>query len=213
MENCIFCNQALVPEDTIFRTQNFFVKIGLGLAAPGHVMVISEKHFICFADLPAGLRGEFLELKNLVFKKVKSAFSAPFLVEYGPLVQTVAHAHLHFIPKKRKETCDYCGYKIENIFQEMEIPPKLLAKNASWEKAVELRQKYGQYVFLQDGPARIFSGPPESFWQLKKLSYRGFFHDKLKITDIPANWRETTAEQLKIDKVKKEITKKLLKLP
>jgi diadenosine tetraphosphate (Ap4A) HIT family hydrolase len=211
MEKCVFCDKNKDPQDTIFETENFFVKIGLGLAAPGHVMLIPKDHFLCYADMPVVSRNEFMELKDLVFEKVKAAFGAPFLAEYGPRLQSVTHAHLHFIPKQRKETKDYAGYKIENIFDEMEIPNELIIGSASWKRAVELRQTYGQYVFLQDGDrACLYSENSPEPVLLKKLNCRRFFGDKLKIKDIPVHWQNITQEQLRLDAIKKQTTKSLL---
>jgi len=210
MENCVFCNRELDKGETLYETPNFFVKTGLGLAAPGHVMLISKEHYVCYADMPAGLRGDFCELKDFVFGKIGQVFGAPFLVEYGPMVQTVSHAHLHFIPKQRKETEYYPGYAIKNIFKEMEIPTSLIEQVATWEKAAQFRKKFGQYVYLQEGQECVLFGSPDTAL-LKELGYRRFFSEKLKIMDIPAKWQDITNQERAIDAAKKEITKTLLK--
>ncbi len=212
MEKCVFCDKNNSPRDTIYQTDNFFVKIGLGLAAPGHVMLIPKKHFLCYADMPKKYRAEFLVLKDLVFEKVSSAFGAPFLAEYGPRLQSVKHAHLHFIPKQRQETSDYSGYDVGNIFEEMSIHNGLIIEGADWQKAIELRQKFGQYAFLRDGDrAFLYSENSPEPVLLKKLNYRRFFVEKLLLNDIPIYWQEITAEQLRIDALKKQTTRDLLR--
>jgi len=210
MEKCVFCDRELDKSDTLFETENFFVKVGLGIAAPGHVMLIPKGHCDCYADMPDHLRGEFKNLKDIVFRKVKDAFFEPFLVEYGILEQSVRHAHLHFIPKKRKETEYYPGYKINDLFGAMNIPAKLLDLEADWEKAKELKKKYSGYIYLEDGKSYLFAGLPNDF-PSANLSYRRFFNYKLKITDIPVTWKNIDESGKRIDAIKKDITKKLLK--
>jgi len=156
-------------------------------------------------------RDEFEGLKNFVFDEVKKTFSEPFLVEYGPVAQTVAHAHLHFVPKKRQETPDYSGYEIKNIFQEMAIPQELITQPFSWPAMADLRQKYGKYVFLQDGDQACLYSEAGSGLLLKKLCYRTFIAQNFQLVDIPARWQEITAEQLRIDALKKQTTRDLLR--
>lgn len=209
MEGCVFCDKNLNKIDNLHETENFFVKVGLGLAAPGHVMVISKQHYPCFADMAAGLRQEYEDLKKLVYGKAKENFSEPFLVEYGILEQSVPHAHLHFIPKERKETEFYPGYKIGDLFEEIGIPSELMREEATWERAEYLRKEYGGYVFLKDKQAYLFAGMPVTF-PSKNLSYRRFFNYIYKITDIPLTWKSMTDQDKKIDAIKKDITKKML---
>lgn len=204
--DCVFCNLKLNKGEIIFETENFFVNIGLGLAAPGHVMLIPKKHFACCADISEDLRPEFENLKSLIFEKIKDAFGAPFLAEYGVFGQSVSHAHLHFIPKTRKATEVYPAYEIKNIFREMGIPNDIPSRPALWKTAAAMKNKNGGYVFLQDGGRAVLFGRFE-----KELSYRHFFNEKPGVKDVPARWQDITAEQEKIDAIKKQITQNLLK--
>ena len=206
MKNCVFCDPELNKGEIIFETENFSAGIGIGLAAPGHAMLIPKKHFACCADIAEDLRPEFENLKSLIFKKIKDAFGMPFLVEYGVFGQSVSHAHLHFIPKTRKATEFYPAYKIKNIFCEMGISDDIPSRPASWKTAAAMKNQNGGYVFLRDGERAVLFERFE-----KELSYRHFFGEKLKIKDIPARWQDITAEQRQIDAVKKQITCQLLK--
>ncbi|MFA6376393.1 MAG: HIT family protein [Candidatus Paceibacterota bacterium] len=210
MEECVFCDPKLKEADVLFETPNFFIKLGIGVAAPGHVMLVSKGHYTCFADMPPGLREEYAGLKNLVFDKIKAAFSEPFLVEYGILEQSVPHAHLHFIPKERRETKYYPGYKIKDLFKEIGVPAVLLRETATWEKAKELRKNFGGYIFMKDRKARLFAALPENF-SSKNLSYRRFFCNKFNIADIPLGWKNIADGIKRIDGIKKETTKMFLK--
>ena len=71
MENCVFCNRELDKGETLYETKNFFVNMGIGLAAPGHVMLISKTHYACCADIPRNLRPEFENLADLICEKIK----------------------------------------------------------------------------------------------------------------------------------------------
>jgi histidine triad (HIT) family protein len=204
--DCVFCNLKLNKGEIIFETENFFVNIGLGLAAPGHVMLIPKKHFACCADISEDLRPEFENLRSLIFEKIKDAFGTPFLVEYGIFGQSVFHAHLHFIPKSRKATEFYPAYEIKDIFREMQIPDGIPVRPALWKTAVAMKNKNGGYVFLQDGGRAVLFGRFE-----KELSYRHFFSENPGVKDVPARWQDITAEQEKIDAIKKQITQNLLK--
>jgi len=62
--DCVFCNREEVKEDILWETENFFVKVGVGILAPGHIMLISKKHLSCFGELPDELNQEFLLLFN-----------------------------------------------------------------------------------------------------------------------------------------------------
>ena len=50
-EKCIFCNCDSIKEDILWETDNFFVKVGVGILAPGHVMIIPKEHISCYAEL------------------------------------------------------------------------------------------------------------------------------------------------------------------
>lgn len=206
VENCVFCDPKLNKGEVIFETENFFVNIGIGLVAPGHVMLIPKTHYDCCADIPKNLRIEFESLTKMIFEKIKKEFAAPFLVEYGVFGQSVFHAHSHFIPKSREATKLYPAYGIKDVFSKMEIPADIPARPASWEAAAALKKQNGGYVFLQDGGRAILF---ERFEQ--KLSYRHFFNHQLAIKDIPARWQDITDEQKQIDELKKQTTKNILK--
>lgn len=207
--NCVFCNRSLDKGETIYETGNFFVNSGLGVAAPGHVMLICKCHCDCYANMPIELREEFKILKGMVCRKVHEAFGPLFMVEYGVLEQSVPHAHLHFIPKERPATEYYPAYRIDNVFELIAAPPGL-GVAASWAAAENMRQKFGGYIYLEDGAARLFAEFPENY-SSKNLSYRRFFNDRLGLADIPRTWKEITKKDLEIDRIKKEITGKHLK--
>ena len=62
MKNCPFCQRDKIKSDILMESENFFVKVGVGILAPGHVMVITREHLSCFAELPNHLMKEFILL-------------------------------------------------------------------------------------------------------------------------------------------------------
>ena len=97
MHTCLFCDSKMREVDTLYETENFFVKIGIAIVTPGHIMIISKNHYSCFGEMPPELDQEFNQLKNKVFNLIQQHFSTPFLVEFGAKGQSVFHAHIHFI--------------------------------------------------------------------------------------------------------------------
>ena len=109
MKKCLFCNFVKIKEDILWDSGNFYVKVGVGILAPGHVMLLPKMHLDCFAQLPKQLRKEFLSIKDKLFNKIASAFNEPMVYEHGVYGQSIKHAHLHFLPSSNSH------YNLENI--------------------------------------------------------------------------------------------------
>lgn len=210
MDGCVFCDKKLDKGQRLYETDNFFVNAGIGVAAPGHVMLIPKIHCDCYAKMSAELREEFLKLKKFVYGKVKNEFAAPFMVEYGVMQQSVRHAHLHFIPKVRQATEYFGEYRVNDLFDAMDISAEFAGEEATWENAAMLRQTNGGYIYLEDGAARLFSKFPDGF-SPKNLSYRDLFSRRMGIGDIPAVWQEMNENDRKVDAIKRKITMARLK--
>lgn len=209
-KGCIFCDRESIKDDIIYETNNFFVKVGFGVAAPGHVLLIPKEHYISFADIPDDKQEEFKKIKKLVYNKVKEIFSEPFLMEYCIIHQSVPHAHIHFIPKQRKKTKLYREYKIKDLLKELEIPRNVFKIIKSHNELKEIRKKYKGYILLEDKRAYVFTKFSESF-PSDNLRWRFFFNQKFKIKDIPVNWKIISDNLKEIDEIKREETKRLLK--
>jgi diadenosine tetraphosphate (Ap4A) HIT family hydrolase len=157
-EKCVFCNYNLIKENILWESDNFFVKVGVGIFAPGHVMITAKEHISCFGELPKELSKEFLLLKEYVFEKVKSNFSEPIIYEHGVYGQSVNHAHIQFIPNKsnfyhlerikEKIFLDLDSTKIDDILQIMPV----FKKDGSYLYLEENGQKWVFYTKgLQEG--------------------------------------------------------------
>lgn len=142
MEDCLFCGVDKIKEDILLESNNFFVKVGVGILAPGHIMIIPKKHILCFGQLPNSLQKEFIMLKKDVFSKVKSNFSEPIVYEHGVYSQSIKHAHLHFLPSEN----EYYNLKNikENIFKSLKSTPI-----SNMLQIKDVFDKEGSYFYLE----------------------------------------------------------------
>ena len=201
MDEDLFCQQDKIKEDILHQTENFFVKVGIGIVTPGHVMIISKKHFPSFADLPETLNQELEQLKAQLKEKITSLFAAPFLIEYGNC-GSIVHAHIHFIPKKGE------SYEIQDIMEEM-IYSKNTPKSTVIKGNSKLCQSGDNYVNIEDNHSSyIITGTTtEEWWD--NTDYRKFFSQEIGLKGV-VSWSSLTAEEKVLDEQKRKITRKLL---
>ena len=202
MPDCIFCNRGKIKDDILLETKNFFVKVGIGIIAPGHVMLITKKHFKCFAEIPNNLQEELDGIKSFLFKKISETFSKPFLIEYGIFGQSIPHAHIHFIPSKASD------YQIHNIIKEM-AGANTNFKNI--DNNGELKKLYEQekaYVSIEDSGKRYFFHVNNIKEKKKEahLDFRDFFTKK-GVKGVK-DWKKMTESDKAIDGIKRDLTKK-----
>ena len=73
-EKCEFCDYNLIKEEILWESDNFFLKVGIGIFAPGHIMMVSKQHISCFGDIPKYLIKDFLFIKEEIFSKIGTNF-------------------------------------------------------------------------------------------------------------------------------------------
>ena len=98
---CVFCDleeerrQGLV----LYESENFYVEPDIfGTFAPGHVLVTSKPHIICYGVMPVEYDREYLEIIQKTREKLTSSFSSPIASEVGIYGQSIKHAHIHVFP-------------------------------------------------------------------------------------------------------------------
>jgi 2-aminoethylphosphonate aminotransferase len=201
--DCIFCNLAKIKEDVLYETVNFMVKVGFGIAVPGHVMIIPKKHFDSFAEMSEELWQEYDELSQKLIRLITEKFSEPFFVEYTRDAQSVHHAHTHFMPLK----CS--SYTINNLLNEVIISSKIGFAEEDRKKLKKLYESGGSYVRIGTKDRVYFldvSGIPNDE-VLLKLDYRHFL--KRKGLNIPIKWGEMTEEDKIGDETHRAETKRI----
>ncbi len=201
--SCIFCETR--DADNVYKTQNFLVKIGRAVIAPGHVMIIPKEHYPCYGALPEKLVPEYLELKERVTRIITEKFSKPFLLEYGIWGQTVNHAHIHVIPARGP------GYEVKSIMQEMALPSGIRHEQADMKRLKEIYISEGVYGSIEEN-RRMFvfhvrDVPDDKNWL--HLKYRGFFMYKKGLKGV-GTWKNMSEEDKKLDIAKRKETERIL---
>ena len=206
MNDCIFCNKI---DNIIYQTNNFYVKIGIGIVTAGHVMIISKKHFSCIADIDNNLINEYLDLKNKVYNKISNVFSKPFLTECGIFNQSVNHAHIHFIPTNSNK------YKNINPIQDfvkddIKYLNTKLIKIKNFYDLQEYFKKNKLYTYYEFNNNKYVVKVDNSMEEKgHQTGYRPFF-SRIGLKGVD-DWRLMTDEDKKNDKLKIEETKLKLK--
>lgn len=200
MKNCLFCQTHKIKPNIIWESKGFFVKVGIGILAPGHVMIVPKMHISCFAELPQKLIKEFLLLKKDIYEKIKSNFSKPIIYEHGVYAQSIKHAHLHFVPCKGEY------YDLKNIRKNIFIS----LSSGYVEDIFEIRKifkKEGSYFYLEEDSRKwIFhtKGLPE-----RKYTFRKEF---VRLTGLHglADWRSMPEEGKRRNAIWVNMTKEIL---
>ena len=207
MKDCVFCNKERLLEDIVYNSNNFFVKVGFGIVGAGHVMIVTNKHYSCFGDLPDHLEEEYEELRQKLQKKISDKISEPFLIEYGILGQSVHHAHIHFIPSKG------IGYKVNNVLEEMVIPEGIEFEEADRKRLKEIFSAEGVYVSIEEH-GKMYVCHVNRIPYIEEmpilLDYRTFF-TKNGLRGV-SGWKKMSNEEIAIDEEKRRLTKKLILL-
>ena len=141
---CAFCDYDQIKEDILWESENFFVKVGKGILTPGHVLLISKKHFSCFGEMPLKFDYELNEIKRQVIDKIVEKFSEPILFEQGIHAQSINHAHIHILPTKSNEFL-LPSALINKIFPELER-----MEVNEIEDIRKIFENEGQYIFFEE---------------------------------------------------------------
>lgn len=200
-EKCIFCNYELMRGDILWESENFFVKVGVGILGPGHIMIVTKKHITCFAELPKQLRKEFMLLKKDVFKRIKSNFSEPIIYEHGVYSQSIKHAHIHFVPIRNKL------YNLENLKKNISNDIKTRKANNIFN-VESIFNEEGSYFYLEEnGQKWIFhtKGLPKG-----KFNFRKEFARLTGLHGL-ADWQNMPEEERQRNKEWVNRTKEVLK--
>lgn len=105
--DCIFCKIAsgklsayIVYEDT-----DVVAFLDSHPLFPGHVLLCPREHFVTLSDLPSDLIGPVFSRAQLLSKAVESALDAEgtFVAINNRVSQTVAHLHIHVVPRRRRD--------------------------------------------------------------------------------------------------------------
>ncbi len=203
MKNCIFCGKER-DEYRIYESKNFLVRIGIGLIAPGHIMLITRDHLPCFGVLPKKLQEEFLQIKRKMLNALHQTFGSPFQIEYGIWGQTVSHAHIHFIPLQGP------GYYIKSIIKEMVEPGNIKIEEVNHSDLRKIFKKEGGYVTIEED-GRTYACHTYSITDTKhpNLGYRVFFTQQKGLQGV-SSWKDLSPKDKERDQHYRDLTREKL---
>lgn len=134
----IFCQKERFEPFIIDESRHLYLLHDAYPLMEGHLLLIPKQHLSCFAELSAHEMSEFEMYRETIRDFHLSHYGASVQFEHGGIVQTVPHAHMHFLPtntsvqltlqenaKKvatRKIPYLYFGYMNEESYYEVTKP-------------------------------------------------------------------------------------------
>ena len=109
MRDCIFCRIAAgeAPSERLVETPRVLAFLDIAPVHYGHALVIPRDHYENLLDLPDDLWMEMGQVSRRVAQALRSAlFAQGFNIgmnNFEPAGQVVFHAHLHVIPRYRRD--------------------------------------------------------------------------------------------------------------
>lgn len=204
----IFCSPKAI-EESIYQTPNFYVRVGKGLIAPGHIMIIPKEHYDCIALQPRHLDDELGDIKEKVQEKIKKEIGeAPIFIEYGLWGQTVPHAHIQVVPSKSST------YEISSLIEEMVVPEdRIKYEKTNMTGLKEVLDNEEGYVSIEEkGELWVLhvKGIDYNDPELRMhLRYRKFFEETKKLVGL-GKWDDMSIEIQEADERVQVETRKLL---
>jgi histidine triad (HIT) family protein len=102
---CIFCAivEGRSPSHRVLESTDCVAFLDTRPLFPGHVLVVPREHHETIADLSPALAGSLFQHARRVCMAVESALGADgtFVAMNNRVSQSVPHAHLHVVPRKR----------------------------------------------------------------------------------------------------------------
>ncbi len=105
MSDCIFCRiiSGEIPADTVYSDKHVVVFLDAKPLFPGHVLIVPRVHYETLTDLPRELLEPVYGCVQRVATVMETALGAEgsFTCNNNKISQTVAHLHIHVIPRKK----------------------------------------------------------------------------------------------------------------
>lgn len=113
MEDCVFCRiiKKELPSYNVFEDDDCFVFLDIKPVNPGHLLVVSKKHYEVITDMPKTV---FKHINGVVYdlvKRIEKRLSPDGIkivqnngVQAG---QVIPHFHVHLIPRYAGDEVNY----------------------------------------------------------------------------------------------------------
>ncbi|MBN2213556.1 MAG: HIT family protein [Bacteroidales bacterium] len=100
---CPFCNTDIL-DYAFLESNNFLAVYNIAPVLPGHSLIIPRVHFTSFMELSDGELYEFISFSRKAIRILSGVFQTEsfnwILQEKEEAGQTIAHMHIHIIPRK-----------------------------------------------------------------------------------------------------------------
>ena len=104
-DGCVFCRiiAGELPAHVVLEDEGFVAFLDARPLFPGHVLLVPREHVVTLLDLPARLRGPFLEAAQRLARAVVDGLGAQgsFVAMNNVVSQSVPHLHLHVVPRTK----------------------------------------------------------------------------------------------------------------
>ncbi len=104
---CKFCQIAthMVPADTVLEDETCVAFLDHRPLFPGHLLLIPKAHYEALPDLPDELIAPLFASVRLLARAIETGLGAEgsFVAINNRVSQSVAHLHVHVVPRRRKD--------------------------------------------------------------------------------------------------------------
>jgi len=105
--SCLFCKIARgeIAARLVFESDDCLAFLDHRPVFPGHSLLVPKKHYETLTDLPAELIEPFFSAAQKLARAVEQGMEAhgTFVAMNNRVSQSVAHLHLHVVPRRRKD--------------------------------------------------------------------------------------------------------------
>lgn len=103
MADCVFCDIVADGEELVLVRDGVAAFLDRSPVFHGHVLIVPVEHVDTLADLPAETMTPMLQAAQTIMRALEEVVAAQgtFVAMNNVVSQTVAHLHLHVVPRKR----------------------------------------------------------------------------------------------------------------
>jgi histidine triad (HIT) family protein len=105
MGACLFCSIASgdTAAELVLETDEFVGFLDTRPVFKGHTLLVPRRHVVTLPDLPAGLRGGFVEQQQRLATAMVEGLGAEgsFVAINNTVSQSVPHLHCHVVPRTK----------------------------------------------------------------------------------------------------------------
>jgi histidine triad (HIT) family protein len=106
-DNCLFCRivSGEVPATVVYEDEVSFAFLDHRPLFPGHTLLVPREHVETLGELPSALVEPYFKTAQLLARAVESGLEAEgtFVAMNNRVSQSVAHLHVHVVPRRRKD--------------------------------------------------------------------------------------------------------------